>query len=106
MKKIVRVIAAVVAIVIIFAFIDSLPKKPYIKIVNDDVLSIEVWAMNPVPPAIKIVDDKETINEIVDILKTVETTHLVCTVGTGGQLVRYTLTLNNGRIIKVGVYGD
>jgi len=89
-KKILWLAVAIVIIVLVVVLFDSIPKRPYINLDNNSVVSIEVYAMNPVPPAIKAVEDRAAINEIVDLIKAVETSHIVYTGHTGGQLVRFT----------------
>ena len=104
--KIGWIISAIIIITLVIVIFDSMPKKPYLSLNSGDVASIQVYAMNLVPPATKMIEDKDTINDIVNLLKTVETSHIVYTGHTGGQLVRFTLTMNNNEIVEVGVYVD
>ena len=101
-EKIISIIT-VLTIVLGVIWVDSKLKRPYEYLANDSVVSIEICDMYHEPPIVKTIEDRETINEIVDLFKIVETTHIFYIGKAGDQMVRFTLLTNTDQTIEADV---
>jgi len=93
---------AIVLLVGVCAFLSPWAKKPFANLNSEEIVSIAVCATPP--NETKLIEDKDTIREIIDVLKTVEIYQKGDYSDYSGQLVRFSLTMESGEIIEVGAY--